>query len=68
VNCLLGLASNYNPPDLNLPSSWDYRHESLAPASVLILRGLVSAAGGSPPIWVAPGPAVARGAIPGQRV
>jgi hypothetical protein len=27
VNCLPQMASNPDPPDLNLPSSKDYRHE-----------------------------------------
>jgi hypothetical protein len=29
----LALASNHHPPDLCLLSSWDYRHEPLAPSS-----------------------------------
>jgi hypothetical protein len=28
---LPGLASNHDPPDLSLPSWWDYRDEPLAP-------------------------------------
>jgi hypothetical protein len=30
-------ASNHNPPDLYLPSSWEYRRESLVPGSFHIL-------------------------------
>jgi hypothetical protein len=30
-NYLPGLASNYDPPDLCLLSSWDYRRESWRP-------------------------------------
>jgi hypothetical protein len=33
LNYLPGLASNCDPPDLCLLSSWDYRHEPLAPSS-----------------------------------
>jgi hypothetical protein len=35
VNCLPRLASNHNPPDLNLPSSWDYRREPPVPGSLM---------------------------------
>jgi hypothetical protein len=30
-NYLQGLALNLDPPDLSLPSSWDYSHEPLVP-------------------------------------
>jgi hypothetical protein len=36
VNYLPRLASNPNPPDLCLLSSWDYWHEPLAPGSTFI--------------------------------
>jgi hypothetical protein len=35
VNYLPGLASNLDPPDLCLLSSWDYRREPLPPAKCL---------------------------------
>jgi hypothetical protein len=35
LNFLPGLASNCDPPDLCLPSSWDNRNDSLIPASKL---------------------------------
>jgi hypothetical protein len=31
------LASNHNPPDLSLSSSWDYRCDQLVPSYMLIL-------------------------------
>jgi hypothetical protein len=37
VNYLPGLASNFDPPDLCLLSSYDYRHEPLAPSICLLL-------------------------------
>jgi hypothetical protein len=30
TNCLLGLTSNLNPPELSLPNTQDYRHEPAA--------------------------------------
>jgi hypothetical protein len=35
---LSGLASNCNPPDLCLVSSYDYRHEPLAPGYIAVLN------------------------------
>jgi hypothetical protein len=40
TNFLPGVASNHNPPDFHLPSSWDYRCESLHSATFDILRNL----------------------------
>jgi hypothetical protein len=34
-NYLPRLTSNCDPPDLSLPSSWDYRSEPLAPSGIL---------------------------------
>jgi hypothetical protein len=37
-----GLASNHDPPNLSLPSGYDYRHEPLAPGSgprLLLIKG-----------------------------
>jgi hypothetical protein len=40
MNYLPGLASNHNPPDLCLLSSWDYRREPLAPSFICLHRCL----------------------------
>jgi hypothetical protein len=34
-----GLTSNCDPPNLSLPSGWDYRHESACPAAINSLCG-----------------------------
>jgi hypothetical protein len=39
TNSLARLASNLDPPDLSLPSSWDCRREPLRPARVFFLNG-----------------------------
>jgi hypothetical protein len=36
MNFLPGLALNHNPPNLHLLSSWDYRHEALQVALIII--------------------------------
>jgi hypothetical protein len=35
------LASNLHPPDLSLPSSWDYRREPMAPSIFCPLLGVI---------------------------
>jgi hypothetical protein len=37
LNYLPGLAWNPDPPDLNLPNSWNYRQEPLAPGSFVTI-------------------------------
>jgi hypothetical protein len=41
MNCFPRVASNSDPPDL-IPSSWDYRHEPLAPSPFLYFNQLES--------------------------
>jgi hypothetical protein len=36
---LPGLASNYEPPDFCLLSSWDYRHEPPVPGYIVLFSG-----------------------------
>jgi hypothetical protein len=38
METLFGLASNLNPPDFSLPSSWDYKHEPLVPGLSFIFE------------------------------
>jgi hypothetical protein len=40
ANYLPWLAYNLDPPDLSLPSSWDYRQKPLAPGSFISLYGI----------------------------
>jgi hypothetical protein len=44
INYFPGLVSNCSSPELHLPSSWDYRCESLCPAMLLFLVALKSRA------------------------
>jgi hypothetical protein len=37
MNFLPQLASKYNSPNLSLARTWDYRHEPLVAAQVLVL-------------------------------
>jgi hypothetical protein len=38
INFLPGLASNFDPPNVHLPSKWDYRCELLYPTKIVIFE------------------------------